>query len=191
MPRFGPPSSQVPSQGVTTFLRKTLYAGDFDTAWHVGSIPGWDDKGLSLPKSWENHPILKEPVTHSYYHTFLGKALHTVGIRWSSRHPSVTAVFLVLIKHWHWIPHGSVYNFPIGSTSLSQSKVIRTQQNCLSRWWAPCPCRLSSRVHMTTSYSTVERIPGGIISGHFYSTTLSSLVTVCFCKDITSLDLGV
>lgn len=116
MPLLSPPSSQVPPQGVTAFLRETLYAGDFDTAWYVESIPGWDDKDLSLPKSRENHPVLKGPATQSYYHTFLGKALHT-GIHWSSRHPSVTAVSLVIIKHWHWIPHGSVYNFPVGSSS--------------------------------------------------------------------------
>lgn len=36
---------------------------------------------------------------------------------------------------------------------------------------------------MAASHGTIERIPGGIISGHFHSLTLSSLVMLSFCRN--------
>lgn len=64
-----------------------------------------------------------------------------------------------------------VFNFPKG-VFLTAIKCYQLELNRATSRSGELPVSVSIQRLLTASHGTVERIPDGIISGHFHSTTL-------------------
>lgn len=138
---------------VRTLVRETIHTSVSGHAEYEWSVPGWEPKILGEPTRYLKPGPAYPPATHR----------------------SRPLLKLTLSSTWRCL--------------ISQKGVFHTATKCypleLNRatsWSGELLLSVSIQKLMTASHGTVERIPDRIISGHFHSTTLSSLVMLSFCK---------